>query len=89
MITLNTQQYLHKDFLILSRYFTFFYLIIFFLLSFFKLSCTKKHHVCNLYRISYTLSLCYVMYYIVSEICIGGSFLEDCFFAIPNNLYLL
>ena len=37
----------------------------------------KKHHVYNLYRISYTLSFCYVIYYIVSEICIGERFLED------------
>ena len=29
---------------------------------------------------SYTLSFYYVMYYIVSEICIGGRFLEDCFY---------
>ena len=37
----------------------------------------KKHHVYNLYRISYTLSFCYVIYYIVSEIFIGERFLED------------
>ena len=51
-----------------------------FLLSLFKISCTKKHHSFNLYSISYTLSFCYVMYYIVLEICISGRFLEDCFY---------
>ena len=31
----------------------------------------------NLYYISYNLSFCYIMYYIVSEIYIGGRFLKD------------
>ena len=49
-----------------------------FLLSPFKLLSTKKHHICNLYRISYTLLWTYG---IVSEICIGiWNFLEDCFY---------
>ena len=53
---------------------------IFCLSSLFKLSCTNKHHVYNLYCISYTLRFCHVMYYIVSEICVGGHFLMDCFY---------
>ena len=51
-----------------------------FLLSIFKLLCTKKHNVYNLYCISTTLSFCYLIYYMVLEICIGGRFLEDCFY---------
>ena len=51
-----------------------------FLLSLFKLSCTKKNQVCNLHGILYTYSFCYVVYYIVSKICIGGYFLEECFY---------
>ena len=51
-----------------------------FLLSLFKTLCTKKHNVFNLYRISYMLIFYYVMYYIVLEICVGGRFLEDCFY---------
>ena len=46
-----------------------------FLLSLFKLSCTKKYHFYNLYCILYTLRFCYVMYYILSEMYIGGHFL--------------
>ena len=66
-----------------SLFYIFFISSFSFLLSLFKLSCTKKHHVYNLYRISYSLSFWYLMYYIVLEICIGGHFLEDCF-----NCYL-
>ena len=62
MITLNTQQHLKKDLLILPRYFTFFISSFSLLLSLLKLSCTKKHGVYNQYRISYTFSFCYVMY---------------------------
>ena len=64
----------------LSRCFTFFISSFSFLLSLFKLSCTKKHHIYNLYCILYTLSFYYVMYYIVSEIYIGRRVLEDCIF---------
>ena len=56
-----------------------------FLLCLFKVSCTKNHHVYNLYHISHTLSFWYVMCYIVLEICIGGRLLEDCFIAIAKN----
>ena len=68
---------LKENFLILSRYFTLFFLNIFFLLSLFKLPCPKKHAVYNLYRISYTLSFCYVVYCMVLEACVCGHFLED------------
>ena len=67
-------------FISFSLFCIFFILSFFFLLSLFKLSCTKKHHVYNLYRISYSLSFWYLMYYIVLEICVGGHFLEDCFY---------
>ena len=60
--------------------FSFFYIFLFHRFLFYYLSCAEKHHVYNLYRISYALSFCYVMYYIVSEICIVGHFLEDCFY---------
>ena len=46
----------------------------------------KKNHGYNLYRISYTLSFCYVMYYLVSEICIGGRFLEDCLYCYSQKI---
>ena len=66
--------------------FSFFYifsLIVFFVVISFQTVMHKKNifnlYVCNLFRISYTLSFCYVMYYIVSEICISRRFLEDCF----------
>ena len=77
MLALNTQQHLKEELLILSRFFTFFTSLFSFLLPLFKLSCKKKHQVYNLYCISYTLTFCYVMYYILLEIRIGGCFLED------------
>ena len=64
-----------------SCYFTFFHHL--FLL---KLSCIKKHHVYNLYHISYISGFYYVIYYIVSEICIGGPFLEDCFYCYSQQI---
>ena len=63
-----------------------FYLIMFLFIILFKLSCNKKYHVYNLYRLSYTFSFCYVMDYIVLEICIGGRFSENCFY---RYFYLL
>ena len=73
-----------------SNYFFLFYILFIslfpFSLTLFKLSCAKKHHVYNLYRISYTLSFCYVMYYIVSETCIGGRYLEDCFYCCSQSI---
>ena len=44
---------------------------------------SKSHaqrNTCLIYRISYTLSFCYVMQYIVSAICIGRRFLENWFY---------
>ena len=76
MITLSTQHNLKDRLLILCRYSAFFISLFSFLLSPFKLSCTKKNHVYNLYRILYTLSVYYVVNKIVSEIGIGGCFLE-------------
>ena len=58
------------------------------MLLFFVTSCKKKHHVYNLYCISYILRFCYVMYYIVSEIYIGRRFLEDCFYCYFQQLVL-
>ena len=76
-----------RTFFKFSRYFTFLFLSSFsFLLSLFKLLCTMKHHVYNLYRISFTLSFCYVIYYIVSEIYIRGRFLEDYFYCYPQQI---
>ena len=57
-----------------------------FSLSLFKLSCTKKHHVCNLYHIWYTLRFYYVMSYIVPEICVGAGFLEDYFYCYSQQI---
>ena len=85
MITLNAQQYLKEDLLILSCYFTIFYLMVFFFLSFFKTSCAKKH-VYNLYRIFYTLNFCYVMYNVMLEICIDRRLLEDCFYCYSQQV---
>ena len=66
-----------KSFLFLDAFFS--HIVFFFTMSFFKFSRTKKHHVYNLYHISYILKFCYLMYYIVSEYCFGGHLLEDCF----------
>ena len=86
MIIWNTQQYLKENLWILSRYFTFSLSLLSFLLSLIKLSCTNEHLLSKLYRISYILSFCYVMYYIVSEICIGGRFLEDRFYCYAHQI---
>ena len=70
------------------------------LLSLFKFSRSRKHNVFILNTTSRIFSFFCVMYYIVLEICVGGSFLEDCFYCysqqiisavgseylIPNNL---
>ena len=59
----------------------------FFFYYLFSNSCTKENHVFNLYCISYILSFCYVMYYIVSsKIFIGGHFLEDCFYCYSQQI---
>ena len=61
-----------------------------FLLSLFELSFLKKHHVYTLHHIWNTLILYYVIYYIVSEICICGHLLEDCFSCYSQkNIYAL
>ena len=78
MINLNTQKHLREDLLILSRYFIFFVSSIFFFIISFE---TYKYHVYYLYRISYTLSFCYVKYYIMSEICISGRFKTGPYFS--------
>ena len=79
--SLNTKQHLKEESFSFSLLFS---LIV---LSFlFKLSCTKKHHVYNTHCILYTLSFCYVMYYIVPEICIGWCFLEDSFYRFSQFL---
>ena len=80
MITWDTQEHLKENLSIIFQYVTFFFLLSSFLLPLFKLSCTKEHHIYNLYRISYTLGFCCVMYSKVLEICIDGHFLEDCFY---------
>ena len=85
MVALNTQQHLKEDLLILPHSFTFF-ISSFFLVFLSKLSCTERGHVCNLYRIFYTLSFCNLMFYIVSEICIGRRFSEDCFCCYSQQL---
>ena len=69
-----------------SLFYIFFISSFSFLLSLFKLSCTTKHYVYNLYRVSYTLGFCDVMCYTVSEICIAGRFLEDCFYCFSQQI---
>ena len=64
MITLNTQGHLKEDLLILSRCFTFFIPSFSFLLTLFR------HHVYNIQCILYNYSFCYVMYYLMSEMCV-------------------
>ena len=70
--------------------FSLFYICLFqlfiFCYLFFKFSSTKKNHVYNLYCISSTLRFCYVMYYIVLEIFIGGRFLEDYFYCYSQQI---
>ena len=34
----------------------------------------------------YFVSFCYKIYYIVSEICIGGNFLEECFYCYSQQI---
>ena len=72
------------------NYFLLFYIffpsLFSFKLSLFKPSCTKRHHVYNLYRISYILSFYYLMYCILTEICIGWRFLQDCFCRYPPKI---
>ena len=85
--TWNTRQSFHPFSL-----FRIFFLPSFSFLSYlFKLSVTKKHHVCNLFCTPYSLSFCYVIYYTVLEIYIGGCFLEDCFYCYSKQItvYLL
>ena len=69
-----------------SLFYIFFISSFSFLLSLFKFSCTMKHHTYNLYRISHTLSFCFVRYYVVSEIRIGGRFLEECFYCYSQQI---
>ena len=56
------------------------------LLFYYFFSNSYAHNVFNLYYISYTLRFCYVMHYLVSEICIGGRFFEDCFYCYPQQV---
>ena len=86
MITWNTQQYLKEIFQLFLVIFYFFLSSFSFLLSIFKLSSTKKHHIYNLYRISYTLNFSYVIYYIVSDIYFGGRLLEDRFYCYSQQI---
>ena len=76
----TTLYYTRLTFNSFSLFYFFFISSFSFLLSLFKLSCTRKHHVYKPYHIFHTLSFCYVMYYTVSEICLDGQFLEDCFY---------
>ena len=82
MVTLNTQQHLKDWLLIVFCYFTFFDLIVFFLVfSFQTLMYKETSRLLSILHIVYFESFCYVMYYIVLEICIGiWHFLEDCFY---------
>ena len=81
---------IHSD--ISKKIFQFFLVILQFFLSSlsFLLSLQTLIHKetsrLNLYCISYTLSFSYVIYYIVSEICIGGRFLEDCFYCYSQQI---
>ena len=72
MVTWNTQQFL-KDLLIISRYFTFFLSLLCY--YFFSNSQTL-------------MSIIYMAYHIhrVSEICIGGRFLENCFYCYSQQI---
>ena len=47
---------------------------------------TSRLYVSSLRCTSFTLSFCYVMYYIVSEICICGRFLEECFYCYSQQV---
>ena len=67
----------------ISKIMFYFFLIIYFFshrfLPLFKLSRTKKHDVYHLYCIWYTFSILHMVYGFMVLICIGGRFLEDCF----------
>ena len=95
MITLNTQQHLKEDLLILSRCFTFFLSHRFlFCISFHTSS--KIFHPQIFFQLKYitlyikkhhvynpyriSYTFSYVMCYIVSEMWIGGRSLQDCFY---------
>ena len=83
MITLNTQQHLKEDLLILFCNFTFF--IPSFPLFYLFANSHAKRNITPMIYIAHHI-LC-IMYYIVSEICIGGRFLlEDYLVVIPQQI---
>ena len=75
-----------RSFSFLSLLYIFFISSFSFALSLFKPLRTKKHRVYNLYCISYTLSIWYVMYFVVSETFTGGRFLDDCFYCYSKQI---
>ena len=63
-----------------------FYLIVFFLIiSFHTLMHKETSFVQSVSHIIYFESFCYTMYYIVLQICIGGHFLEECFYCFSQR----
>ena len=85
MITLNTQQHPKDWLLILSRYFTFFLSHRF--LSYYLFSNSHaQRNITSVIYIAYFGNFCYVMYYIVPEICIGEHFLEGYFYCYSQQI---
>ena len=74
-----------RSFNSVSQFWVFFSLFSF-LLSLFKPSCIKKRHIYNLHRISYTLSFCYEICYLVSQIWIVWGFWEDFFYCYSQQV---
>ena len=70
----------------LSRCFTFFIPSFSYFLLFSNSHASKNITSLIFIRYFYILSFCYVMDYAVLEICIGGGFLEDCFYCYSKQI---
>ena len=81
MINLNTRQHQLQSSIFSSfLLFHLFLLVVFFLIISIQTLMHQEAWMQSISHIVYFESFCYVMYYIVLEICIGGYFLEDCFY---------
>ena len=81
--TTTSQRLTFNSFLLFHIY----YLVIFFLtISFQTLMHKEISHLSSISHILYFESFCYVMYYIVPEICTVGHFSEDCFYCYSQQI---
>ena len=81
--TTASQRLTFNSFLLFRIY----YLVIFFLtISFQTLMHKEISRLSSISHILYFESFCYVMYYIVPEICTVGHFSEDCFYCYSQQI---